>query len=423
MTSQNFVGAFLGDTPGLSTLISHNDGSENTSGFINGDQPYNYVFVDELKDQVIADGLGNTVLLGQAKAIATDYQVYSSNAASNFESRVWQPMDPSSWGDGVTSLNLAEPLNGRTTDLSAASQMSSCDSSTNPYCVGLVHHNQLRAIGGLQELQWNDDLQADAQAWATTLCTDNFMEHPENGPPENLFDAIPPAGEDELAPSERGIALARAVDSWYLERNYYNYSRNGAQCRTNYLYEAPDGADSYSNFYGMSGSAVYAGAITDLIPAESLMTGHFTQMMQATATQIGCAALKCSELGATGETMLSPQNRWVVSCRYDVGNTRDNYPFSERAAAAFTRDMETSDPSDDAAACYIPCDGPMTPAERAAFVAIDDQVPLADAPTDYVAPGSPECVAPQLPGADFIPANDTYCGSDGSCHTVQSGRW
>ena len=147
----------------------------------------------------------------------------------------------------------------------------------------------------------------------------------------------------------------------------------------------------------MSGSAVYAGAITDLIPAESLMTGHFTQMMQATATQIGCAALKCSELGATGETMLSPQNRWVVSCRYDVGNTRDNYPFSERAAAAFTRDMETSDPSDDAAACYIPCDGPMTPAERAAFVAIDDQVPLADAPTDYVAPGSPNVWRPNCP--------------------------
>lgn len=409
MSTQNFLGAFLSDTPGLQTLIDRNDGSENTSGFINGGQPYNYVFVEDLKRQIEADGLDDTIRLGQAKASLTDYQVFKYASGVAFADKTWQPMDPDIWGAGVASLKPFTPLNGRTTVLSAASQLSNCPSSENPYCMGLARHNELRAEGGLQELEWDTELAKTAKGYAEDLCYRNEFAHSESGwfqnDAENLYEAIPTDGENEVGIPDRGIILARAAEAWSLERNYYNYSRIGSSCQTNYQYTAGDGADSYSRLYGMTGPSVWSGPISDLIPASKKQTGHFTLMMQATADKIGCAAVKCSELGPTDESMLSPQNRWVVVCHYDKGNTVGEFPFSEQAAYAFTRDMETTSHADDSSLCIEPCDGAMTTAERTLLQEIDEFVTLTTDPAPgYVEAAKGACLIPQLPQGDFVPA-------------------
>jgi hypothetical protein len=141
MSSAYFNGAFFpgsSDIPLLQTLIERNDGSENTTGVINGSQPYNYVFVEALKDQIETDGLSGSISIGLAKASLTDFQAYKDV----YGTRIFQPRDPATWGVGMTSLKSFDSLNGRITALSADSQMSNCSSSSNPYCVGLVRHNE-----------------------------------------------------------------------------------------------------------------------------------------------------------------------------------------------------------------------------------------------------------------------------------------
>ncbi len=411
MSTQTFIGAFLSGTPALQNLIDRNDGSQNTTGFINGSQPYNYVFVEDLKRQIESDGLDASIHLGQAKASLTDYQVFKYASGIDFADKIWQPMDPGDWGGGVTSLKPFTPLAGRTTHLSALSQISNCSTSENPYCIGLARHNELRAEGGLRELQWDADLAASAKGYAEDLCQRNEFAHSASGwfqnDAENLYEAIPGAGEDEVAISDRGIILARAAESWSMERNYYNYSRVGSNCQTNYQYSAGDGADSYSRLYAMTGPSVWAGAISDLIPASKKQTGHFTLMMQASASKIGCGAVKCGELGPTDASMLSPQNRWVVACHYDKGNTVGEFPFSERTAAAFKRDLETSSPADDTSLCIEPCDGAMTTAERTSLEAIDALISLTTDPAPgYIGATMGACLIPALPQGDFLPALD-----------------
>lgn len=407
MQSQPFISAFLADPTNLQTLINRNDGSQNTTGFLNGTQPYNYVFVEAIKAELMANGLSDSILIGQAKASLSDYQVYQSNASSNFATRTWQPMAIDSWGTGVTSVAPTDALQGRTTVLSSASQASSC---TNPYCDAYVLHNQLRAQLGLSELQWDTALENSAAGYADDLCRRNVTLHADDTSPyyqanEVIYAHSPGGGEDEVTPANRGTMLTRAVQAWDLERNWYTYARNGANCSTDHLYTAPDGADSYSRFEGMSGPSVYAGSISSLIPAESKEVEHFITMFDASATKIGCAAVKCSELGETNTTnMLSAQNRWVSICHYDQGYGLGQFPFSERAALAVKQDLETTSTADDVSLCAKPCDGAMTTAERDALEAWDAQVTLTAAASSYVEAPAAQCMVPELPNSNFVPA-------------------
>ena len=320
-------------------------------------------------------------------------------------------MSIDSWGTGVTSVAPLDALSGRTTVLSAESQLSNCSSSTNPYCVGLARHNQLRSEAGLQELMWDTALATTAKNYADELCSNNTTVHSSSGPnynsAENIHAALPGAGEDPVESSNRGVMLARAVESWNTERNFYNYARIGSKCQTNHLYTAGAGADSYARLYEMSGTSVYSGSISSLIPAEDKTTGHFTLMMQATGTKIGCGAVKCSELGETDSTMLSSQGRWVTVCHYDKGNSIGEFPFSERAAYAFQHDLETIDTADDTSMCIEPCDGAMTTAERAALATTDAQVVLTENPASgYVEPPKGQCLVTQLPTSNYVPASE-----------------
>ena len=130
-------------------------------------------------------------------------------------------------------------------------------------------------------------------------------------------------------------------------------------------------------------------------------------MMQASASKIGCGAVKCGEIGPTDASMLSPQNRWVVACHYDKGNTVGEFPFSERTAAAFKRDLETSSPADDTSLCIEPCDGAMTTAERTSLEAIDALISLTTDPAPgYIGATMGACLIPALPQGDFLPALD-----------------
>jgi len=289
--------------------------------------------------------------------------------------------------------------------------MADCGASSNTYCVGLARHNEIRAEAGLQELQWDAELATTAKSYADELCYLNTTAHSSSGPnynsAENIYSGIPAAGEDPVDIANRGMMMARAVETWNVERNFYNYARIGASCQTNHLYTAGADADSYAHIYGMSGDSVYSGSISSLIPADEKMTGHFTLMMQATGTKIGCGAVQCGELGATDANMLSPQERWVTVCHYDEGNSIGEFPFSERAALAITHDMETTTGADDTSLCIEPCDGAMTTAERAALQAVDEEVLLTDsAATDYAEPTPGECLVPGLPQSPYVPASE-----------------
>ena len=408
MSTQNFLGAFLSATPGLQALIDNNDGTENNSGFVTSRS--NYVFIEDLNDQIDADGLDDIVRIGQAEASLTDYQAYAYSSGTTFAAKTWQPMDGNTWGSGVASLKPFTPLNGQTTALSAASQRSNCPASDNPYCIGLARHNELRAEGGLQELEWDSDLAESATGYAQDLCELNRTAHDLTSNSlekrENIHEFIPGSGEDEVAISNRGIMLARAAESWSLEREFYNYSRLGATCGLDWAYSAADDADSYARLYGMSGSSVWGGAVTELVAEEKRMVSHFTLMMGANMNRIGCGAVRCSEVGPTASSMLSPQNRWVVVCHYAGEDMESSFPFSERTAHAFTRSMETGSPDDDTSLCYTPCDGAMTTEERNELNAFDADVPLTAAPTGYSKPDEGECLVPELPLGDYVPASE-----------------
>ena len=82
------------------------------------------------------------------------------------------------------------------------------------------------------------------------------------------------------------------------------------------------------------------------------------------------------------------------------------FPFSERAAHAFTRSMETGSPDDDRSLCYTPCDGAMTAEERNELNAFDADVPLTSATADYTDPDMGECLVPELPLGDYVPASE-----------------
>jgi len=223
---------------------------------------------------------------------------------------------------------------------------------------------------------------------------------------ENIHEFIPGGGEDEVPIANRGIMLARAAEGWSLEREFYNYSRTGAACGLDWRYTAVDDADSYARLYGMTGPSVWPGAVTDLVPEEKRMIGHFTLMMGTNMNSIGCGAVRCSELGPTDSSMLSPQNRWIVVCHYAGEDMDSSFPFSERAAHAFTRSMETGSPDDDRSLCYTPCDGAMTAEERNELNAFDADVPLTSATADYTDPNMGECLVPELPSGDYVPASE-----------------
>jgi len=140
----------------------------------------------------------------------------------------------------------------------------------------LAAHNDARAAKGLAPLVWDEDLEAIARAWGAT-CTDN-------DPPAGLVDhndgrsdTYPEyVGENIYASSAQSSGPA-AVAAWMSEEADYDYESNSCNA----------------------------------------VCGHYTQVVWAATTKVGCAIADCPSL----------QYGWGVVCNYAPGGNSGGRPY------------------------------------------------------------------------------------------------
>ena len=152
----------------------------------------------------------------------------------------------------------------------------------------LTAHNELRARHGAQPLRWSTALARTANDWALSMTSIRCeMEHSGGDVGENIAMGGylgPGAGKD-------------AVSRWYNEVGQYDY-RN---------------------------------------PGFSLQTGHFTQVVWASTTEVGCAMARCGnkEWNSSTQQWQKPSSFYgamVVVCQYSPGgNFEGGFPENVRA--------------------------------------------------------------------------------------------
>lgn len=143
----------------------------------------------------------------------------------------------------------------------------------------LEAHNQPRQAVGVPDLQWSTELATSAQRWADQLLATNSFQHSpatlRNGGRigENL------ASRSSSAPGGSLSTPARAIAGWVDEQSDYNYATNSC--------------------------------------TPGKMCGHYTQMVWAETTEVGCALAR--NANATREV-------WV--CHYSPsGNVVGQRPY------------------------------------------------------------------------------------------------
>lgn len=138
----------------------------------------------------------------------------------------------------------------------------------------LAAHNRERAIMGVPNLAWDDQLQASAQSWAAHLATSGRFEHAADSPSN-------PEGENLWAGTKGAFPVEAMVDGWVREKRYF---KRGT---------FPDNS--------------ITGRVEDI--------GHYTQLMWRSTRRVGCAI-------ATGD------REDVLVCRYgEAGNYTGERPF------------------------------------------------------------------------------------------------
>jgi pathogenesis-related protein 1 len=126
-------------------------------------------------------------------------------------------------------------------------------------------HNAKRKDVGAPPLQWSADLAAVAQTWANHLATENNcgLQHTAGGK----------YGENLFAGSGRAYTALDASQAWYDEIKDYQYS-----------------VVTTANF---------------------AKTGHYTQMVWSTTTQVGIGQATCSSGGIVIAAEYSPPGNYV----------------------------------------------------------------------------------------------------------------
>ncbi|MEM6791894.1 MAG: CAP domain-containing protein [Myxococcota bacterium] len=132
----------------------------------------------------------------------------------------------------------------------------------------LAAHNDARAAHGQAPLTWDDDLEAIAAAWGAA-CTDDeppagLIDH--NG---GRSDTYPEYVGENIYASSAATSGPAAVTAWMSEEADYDYDANSCQG----------------------------------------VCGHYTQVVWAETTKVGCAIANCPSL----------QFGWGVVCNYAPG--------------------------------------------------------------------------------------------------------
>ena len=135
----------------------------------------------------------------------------------------------------------------------------------------------MRAGVGVGPLVWDQDLADIAAAWAAT-CTDNDAPQGLLDHNDGRSDTYPEyVGENIYASSAAGADPIGAVNAWAAEVADYNYAQNTC----------------------------------------SGVCGHYTQVVWATTTKVGCAYHDCANLTYRG----------TIICDYAPGGNNGNRPY------------------------------------------------------------------------------------------------
>lgn len=167
----------------------------------------------------------------------------------------------------VAATPVASPSGGTATPVAApASDMPAPATRAGE---ALAAHNRYRAQHCAPPLRWSPTIAAAAQRYADELADNGCaFEHSSSGYGENLMRFTPVGSRDP----------AYVVEAWYREAANYNFSR----------------------------------------PGFAMNTGHFTQVVWHTSTELGCGFAVCNG----GET-------WV--CNYSPpGNMQGAFPENVR---------------------------------------------------------------------------------------------
>lgn len=124
-------------------------------------------------------------------------------------------------------------------------------------------HNYWRSEVGVEPLQWSDNLAASAYEWALTLQKDDCgFYHSEVSYGENLWMGT----TGFFTPTD-------AIDSWASEKEDYNYEKNSCN--------------------------------------KGKVCGHYTQIVWATTTQVGCASIEDCDGMTLWVCQYNPPGNWV----------------------------------------------------------------------------------------------------------------
>lgn len=164
-------------------------------------------------------------------------------------------------------------------------------------------HNEYRLMEDATDMQtmtYDLGLEASAQA-AADGC--NFA---------HSAGISPPVGENIAAGTSSSFVTDSFVTSWWSERPDYYYDTN--TCRT--------------------------------APGENIMCGHYTQVVWATTTKVGCGVSFCDAMTGWG----NPRKAWIVFCQYSkAGNWRGQKPYTCSKASCGASPSGGSEPAPPAA--------------------------------------------------------------------------
>jgi uncharacterized protein YkwD/acetyltransferase-like isoleucine patch superfamily enzyme len=150
-------------------------------------------------------------------------------------------------------LTLAAPDNGGS---DSGDSGDSGDSEPTAFADTLATHNKWRNMVGVANLTWSDKAATAAQNWANTIASQCQLQH------GGLSDADGTQyGQNIHWTSASSTTMEQVVNAWASEKQFYNYSDNSCE----------------------------AGKVC----------GHYTQIVWANTTQVGCGQAQCSN----GSTM------------------------------------------------------------------------------------------------------------------------
>eukprot|EP00398_MALV-I-01_sp_L67-1_P000416 gene416-887_t len=180
----------------------------------------------------------------------------------------------------------------------------------------LAAHNKYREVLEMRPFEWSDELATFANQWASSVAA---QVNPDGVPYHYVGENI--AWKWSQKGSEANAQ--QVIDSWMGELTTYKYGRFGSNCTVR--------------------------------NAEHRPKGHFTQLLWAETSEVGCVDHRCSGISKSGQAV----DTILVVCNYGPGgNVEGMLPFSPTT-------------SEKLGLSAMPCDGELTWMEERLWTSAD----------------------------------------------------